>query len=634
MARSPDSLTSFVEGQLSAKKRGDKASKRQGGEANLQAATQVNAVAASSIPPTGEPIQLEIFPGRACPPEAKPATNREQITASAQPICRDGVQGGGMQRKRIKITGETRLGLAGKVTASREAYKGDPRNCRNDAEPGVGGGHSTEETWENQMEGRPATFIERTAKGKTTGLLPRGEAQSRSKPRGGKPPERLDKVRKLQRALYRVAKRQPERGFTLLYDKVYRRDVLQEAWRRVKANRGAAGVDGVTIAEIERMGVEQFLDEVERELREESYRATNVRRTNIPKAGQPGKCRPLGIPVVQDRVIQMAVKIVVEPLFEADFAPCSYGFRPKRTPRMALSVLAEKLQVGYEYVVDVDLKSYFDTIDHELLMRLVEKRVGDKRVLRLIRAWLKAGVMEEGKVTHPVRGSPQGGVISPLLSNIMLHEIDRQWDEQMSGLEVILVRYADDMVLLARTAHVAQVVWERLQTQFKALRLEINTEKSRLTTVAEGFRFLGFEFRKAPRQPLYMWPCKKACQHILQRVRETVRSVPSNQPLTVVIQKLNPILNGWCTYFRVGNSNRVFHEIDWAVRSEVQLWLRRKYRCEWRTARRRWHYRVLHEQYHLYRMVGKVSHLEGLRRTQPKEDGRRAGCGKSARPVR
>jgi group II intron reverse transcriptase/maturase len=230
-----------------------------------------------------------------------------------------------------------------------------------------------------------------------------------------------------------VAKQQPERRFTLLYDKVCRQDILQEAWRRVKSNKGAAGVDQVAIDEI-------------REYGDGSYRVSLVRRVHIPKPGQPGKTRPLGIPTVKDRVIQMAVKLVIEPLFEADFVPCSFGFRPKKTPRMALSIIAEKTQAGYFHVVDVDLKSYFDTIDHELLMQLVERRVGDVRVLRLIRGWLKAGVMEEGKVTHPDRGSPQGGVVSPLLSNIVLHEVDRQWccgDGTMSN-SVVLVRYADD----------------------------------------------------------------------------------------------------------------------------------------------------------------------------------------------
>jgi group II intron reverse transcriptase/maturase len=209
-----------------------------------------------------------------------------------------------------------------------------------------------------------------------------------------------------------VAKQQPERRFTLLYDKVCRQDILQEAWQRVKSNKGAAGVDQVDIDAIRDYGEGRFLSEVEEELRSRRYRTALVRRVHIPKPGQPGKTRPLGIPTVKDRVVQMAVKLVIEPLFEADFMPCSFGFRPKKTPRMALSAIVQSVNEGYTFVVDVDLKSYFDTISHELLLELVQRRVGDVQVLRLIRAWLKAGVMEEGKVTHPDRGSPQGGVIS------------------------------------------------------------------------------------------------------------------------------------------------------------------------------------------------------------------------------
>jgi group II intron reverse transcriptase/maturase len=433
-----------------------------------------------------------------------------------------------------------------------------------------------------------------------------------------------------------VAKQQPERRFTLLYDKVCRRDILQEAWQRVKSNQGAAGVDQVDIDAIRDYGEERFLNELEQELRSRQYRAALVRRVHIPKPGQPGKTRPLGIPTVKDRVVQMAVKLVIEPLFEAGFLPCSFGFRPKKAPRMALSTIVQSINEGYSFVVDVDLKSYFDTISHELLLRLVERRVGDVQVLRLIRAWLKAGVMEEGKVTHPDRGSPQGGVISPTLSNIFLHEVDRQWcrSDGVATGNVRLVRYADDMVLLARTEPEARAAWDQLQAQFAALRLAVNQEKSRLTTLRDGFAFLGFEFRQALGRMLYMWPREKACRNIRQRVRQVVRSFPSNGRVDVVIQKLNPILNGWCTYFRVGNSNRTFHKVDWAVRSELQLWLRRKHQCPWGSAKKRWGYHFLHERCRLYRMVGKVSHLEGLRRTPPEEDDRRAGCGKSARPVR
>lgn len=635
MTRSPDSLIPSVVGQPAPEKRDDKAFKcRQEGEANLRAATQVNAVSASSTPPVSRPTQLDLFPGRACVLEAKPATIRS--TARMEPNRRDGVSGGGTQRKSVKLTGETLFGPAEKSPHGREAHKGETRKRSNDARQGVGGGHSTEELRENRREGRAATFIKRTKQGKAAGLPPQGNALSRPNRAKRKAPARLDNARKLQRTLYRVAKQQPERRFTLLYDKVCRQDILREAWQRVKSNKGAAGVDEVDISAIRDYGEERFLGEVEQELRSRQYRAALVRRVHIPKPGQPGKTRPLGIPTVKDRVVQMAVKIVIEPLFEADFMPCSFGFRPKRTPRMALSAIVQSVNEGYSFVVDVDLKSYFDTISHELLVGLVERRVGDTQVLRLIRAWLKAGVMEEGKVTHPDRGSPQGGVISPTLSNIFLHEVDRQWcrSDGVALGDVRLVRYADDMVLLARTEQQARDAWEQLQEQFAALQLVVNQEKSRLTTLAEGFAFLGFEFRKAPGRLLLMWPREKACRNVRQRAREAVRSVPSNGPVDMVIQKLNPILNGWCTYFRVGNSNRTFHKVDWAVRNEMQLWLRRKYQCPWGTAKKRWGYHFLHDRCRLYRMVGKVSHLEGLRRKPPEEDDRRAGCGKTARPVR
>jgi RNA-directed DNA polymerase len=619
MTRSPDSLIPSVAGQPAAEKRDDQAfTCRQEGEANLRAATEVNAVSASLTPPVSKPIQLELFPGRACVLKAKPATIR---STARKPNRRGGVSGGSTQRQTIQLTGETLHGLAEKAPSGREAYKGETRKRGNEAGQGVGGGHSTEELRDNRREGRAATFIRRMKQGKAAGLPPQGTAQPRRKPAERKAPVRLDKARKLQRTLYRVAKQQPRRRFTLLYDKVCRQDILREAWQRVKTNKGAAGVDNIDIQAIRDYGEDRFLNELEQELRSRCYRTALVRRVHIPKPGQPGKTRPLGIPTVKDRVVQMAVKIVIEPLFEADFLPCSFGFRPKRAPRMALSAIVESVNEGCSQVVDVDLKSYFDTIDHELLMRLVERRVGDVQILRLIHAWLKAEVMEEGRVTHPDRGSPQGGVISPLLSNIFLHEVDRRWcrSDGVATGAVRLVRYADDMVLLARTEQQARMAWDQLQREFAELHLVVNQEKSRLTTLAEGFAFLGFEFRKTPGRMLLMWPRSKACCNIRQRTREVVRSLPSNGPVDAVIRKLNPVLNGWCTYFRVGNSNRTFHKIDWAVRSEMQLWLRRKHRCPWRTARGRWNYHVLHERCRLYRMVGKVSHLEGLRRKPTEE---------------
>lgn len=615
MSRSPDSLIPSDDEQLTPDKWNDKASDcQEGGEATARAATPVNAVSASSTPPASNLTQLDLFSWRASPLTAKPATKRK--LARTDPPRRDGVEGSGTCEQSNKITGETLFGPAAEffeLEAGREVHKDQTRKHGSDAAQGVGGGRSTDETRDNRVEGRAATFTKRRKRGKAAGLPPRGKAPSRPRTRAPKPAQRLDPARKLQRTLYRTAKSQPERRFGLLYDKVCRLDILQEAWRRVKSNGGAAGVDQVSIADVCEYGEERFLRELQQELRDESYRVDHVRRVHIPKPGQPGKTRPLGIPTVKDRVAQMAVKLVIEPLFEADFRPCSFGFRPKRTTRMALSAIVGGLQAGYTHVVDVDLKSYFDTIDHELLLGFVERRVTDRRILRLLRAWLKAGVMEDGAVRHPDRGSPQGGVISPVLSNIFLHEVDRHWCAASGAATdtVRMVRYADDMVLLARSTAEAQAAWQRLQQQFADLRLVVNHEKSRLTTLAEGFSFLGFDFRSTgPR--FYLWPRQKARGNILQRVRDTVRSCRSSERLDQVIKKLNPILIGWCTYFRVGHSNRVFHKIDWAVRQELQLWLRRKHRCSWQHAQGRWHYRFLHDRCRLYRMVGKVSHLEGL----------------------
>src|SRR6516162_10406437 len=303
-----------------------------------------------------------------------------------------------------------------------------------------------------------------------------------------------DQVRELQRTLYRAAKADPGRRFHALYDKVSRRDVLERAWELVRANKGAAGIDQQTIADVERYGVAKLLDELAADLRERRWRPLPARRVFIAKPGRE-ELRPLSIPAVRDRVVQSAVKLVIEPVFEADFLPCSFGFRPKRSQHDALQVLIDQSWKGRRWILEADIANCFEAIPHSGLMSAIEERVSDRHLLKLLRAMLRAGVMTDGAVTRSDTGTPQGGVLSPVLANVYLHRLDRQWADRGAG---VLVRYADDLLAMCRTRQEAERALSALTVILAELGLELKPAKTRivhLTEDGEGLDFLGFPHR-------------------------------------------------------------------------------------------------------------------------------------------
>ena len=397
-----------------------------------------------------------------------------------------------------------------------------------------------------------------------------------------------DNIRELQRKLYRKAKHEKEYRFYLLYDKIYRLDILNHAYRLVKANKGAPGIDGETFGSIEERegGAEKYLEEIAGALKRKDYKPQAVRRVNIPKPA--GGKRPLGIPVIKDRVVQMAVKIVIEPIFEADFQENSYGFRPKRSAHQAVEDVRNHLLKGKTDVIDADISKYFDTIPHDRLMQLVAKRIVDKQILKLIKMWLKAPIVEEREDEKKEykgndKGTPQGGVISPLLANIYLNVLDTLWvvKKVQERLGARLVRYADDSVVLCRGNT------DRILTGIKRvlddLGLTLNEEKTRIVDARqESFDFLGFSIgmkrglRTGKIYP-HTEPSKKALKHIRSEIKQLTTERYSATPTEVVIRRVNEVARGWVGYFRFGNCTKTMSALKGYLVYRMRIYLRRKH---------------------------------------------------------
>lgn len=395
-----------------------------------------------------------------------------------------------------------------------------------------------------------------------------------------------ERVRDFQRKLYLKAKREPGFRFYVLYDKVRLLHFLREAYSRVKSNGGSAGVDGVTFSDIEEYGIEKYLSEISESLKKQSYKVSPVKRVYIPKAN--GQKRPLGIPTIKDRIVQMSCKLVIEPIFEADFADSSHGFRPKRSSKDAVAEIKLNLKQGKAEVFDADLSKYFDTIPHEKLLIVIAKRISDSNVIHLLKLWLKAPISEEGRISGGKKnklGTPQGGVISPLLANIYLHLLDKLVNskEMFRRLGIKMIRYADDFILIGR--EIPEEILDYVEYILTRMGLKLNMEKSRkVNAYKESFDFLGFTFRWDKGQQNWMkryWqiePSMKSQNKIREKMGEYFKT-HRHTAMPEFALGINTILRGWMNYFHipeVSYSRKTFNRLQWHLTKSLYFHYKKK----------------------------------------------------------
>jgi len=401
-----------------------------------------------------------------------------------------------------------------------------------------------------------------------------------------------ERVRALQRKLYQKAKQQTEFRFYALYDKVYRSDVLQHAYELVKQNKGSSGIDGMTFEIIEQeKGKQAYLLALQETLKGNTYQAGPIKRIDIPKGN--GETRPLGIPCIEDRIVQMAVKLIIEPIFEAGFSEHSYGFRPKRSAHQAMESITEGLLKGHTEVIDADLSNYFDSIAHEKLMRTVAERIADKRILGLLNQWLKSVVIKEGKGGKKTvigggkksqKGIPQGGVISPLLANIYLNILDRIWDRHglAEKYKARMVRYADDLVILC--AKGTNTSFSLLKDVLSKLELQLNEDKTEVKdSRREKFNFLGFQVGMVENQRTgkhfpHIEPSAKSMQAIKQKIKFYTRRGMNPVPIEEIVNKLNTTVRGWSTYFHYGHGHRNIKKVKYYMEERLRSHLRYRHK--------------------------------------------------------